>query len=117
MLAIGGHCETPFLVVRKSRGSGCMHDGQHHRCAIIRNYGFHERYSMGAHGHPAVSGRVLTVGGDIGPCNCPCTATSTAELFDPLSGTFACTGTMTFRRSGHSATLFTERQSLNRGWD
>lgn len=40
-------------------------------------------------------GRVLIAGGD----------TATAEIYDPLSGTFAVTGSMSVSRGGHAAVL------------
>ncbi len=49
------------------------------------------------------NGKVLITGG----VNCPttCTVNNTAELYDPSSGTFAPTGSMSVARSGHTATL------------
>ncbi len=60
-------------------------------------------------GHSATllhSGQVLIAGGD----------TSTAELYDPTSETFAATGSMTIARSGHTATLLGDKALPNYGY-
>jgi Kelch motif protein len=56
--------------------------------------------------HAAVllsDGRVLVVGGD-SPC-CPSLTLSSAELYDPRTGTFSLTGNMSSPRDGPTATL------------
>jgi hypothetical protein len=69
-------------------------------------------------GHSATllqDGRVLMAGGS-NPTgfygNLPARATSSAEVYDPLSGTFAETGPMTVSRSGHVAVLLRDGQVL-----
>jgi N-acetylneuraminic acid mutarotase len=51
------------------------------------------------------NGTVLVAGGDGGPEVASSTVLASAELYDPLSGTWASTGTMTERRWLHTATL------------
>ena len=46
----------------------------------------------------AAAGKVLVAGGNSGTASL-----STAELYDPVAGTFAPTGSMTIARQGHSA--------------
>ncbi len=49
------------------------------------------------------NGKVLMAGGVV--CNPTCTASNTAELYDPGSGMFAPTGSMSFARNVATATL------------
>ena len=51
-------------------------------------------------------GRVLIAGGGSYP------AISSAELYDPVAGTFSPTGSMTARRVGHTATLLADGRVL-----
>jgi hypothetical protein len=44
-----------------------------------------------------LSGKVLVAGGDY--------TGASAELYDPMAGTFSATGNMTTGRQGHTATL------------
>jgi hypothetical protein len=61
---------------------------------------------IGRAGHTAtvlLTGKVLVTGGDTGMAN---QADQTAELYDPVTGTFSSTaGNMTEARGGHTATL------------
>jgi WD40 repeat protein len=77
--------------------------------------------SAGRTGHTATllqSGKVLMAGGD--PClfdgfyyeNCPL---SSAELYDPVAGTFAATGKMSVTRVSHTATLLSNGKVLVAG--
>ena len=77
--------------------------------------------SAGRTGHTATllqSGKVLMAGGD--PClfdgfyyeNCPL---SSAELYDPGTGTFAATGKMSVTRVSHTATLLSNGEVLVAG--
>jgi Galactose oxidase, central domain/Kelch motif len=77
--------------------------------------------SAGRTGHTATllqSGKVLMAGGD--PClfdgfyyeNCPL---SSAELYDPVAGTFAATGNMSVTRVSHTATLLSNGKVLVAG--
>lgn len=62
-------------------------------------------------------GRVLIVGGDATRSQSPAQvqALSSAELFDPESGTFSPTGSLNTERSGHSATLLPDGRVLIAG--
>src|SRR5437764_4780820 len=57
------------------------------------------------------SGKVLLVGGETGWCNCnpygnPASiVTPSAELYDPATGQFSPTGSMSIERESHTATL------------
>jgi hypothetical protein len=51
------------------------------------------------------NGRVLVAGGVCDNNGCVGTLTSSAELFNPATGTFAFTGGMSVQRSSHTATL------------
>ena len=78
-------------------------------------------------GHTATllnNGKVLIAGGDsdfilIGPAPygalTPQSVLATAELYDPVSGTFARTGDMTAPRFGHTATLLPDGRVLIAG--
>jgi putative Ig domain-containing protein/Kelch motif protein len=60
------------------------------------------------------NGKVLIAGGWSGPANA---SMSTAELYDPVAGTFSPTGSMNSARSQHTATLLNNGQVLiAAGW-
>lgn len=59
------------------------------------------------------SGMVLVAGGQT--ANYPQTFTNTAELFDPTTGLFQTTGSMTVPRTGHTATLLADGKVLIAG--
>jgi hypothetical protein len=69
-------------------------------------------------GHTAtllLDGTVLITGGDAPARIGDVPAGRTAELYDPATGTFAPTGSMTHTRSGHTATLLPNGQVLIAG--
>jgi len=76
-------------------------------------------------GHTATllpNGRVLITGGvqDFGPGTVPIPlgpGVVSAELYDPVSGTFTATGSMSEGRSGHTATLLDNGTVLVTGMD
>ena len=51
------------------------------------------------------SGKVLTAGGYTCDSSGNCSSLSSAEIYDPVAGTFSSAGTMTVARSGHTMTL------------
>ncbi|HSB75920.1 MAG TPA: kelch repeat-containing protein [Terriglobales bacterium] len=60
------------------------------------------------------NGKVLIVGG-VGPCSDYCRELSTAEIYDPLTGTFSATGSMALGRAGQTATLLADGKVLVTG--
>ncbi len=60
------------------------------------------------------NGKVLVAGG-LGPNSCSSTPTSTAELYDAVSGTWSATGNLNTARSNHTATLLRNGQVLVAG--
>jgi Galactose oxidase, central domain len=60
-------------------------------------------------------GRVLVAGGICDDNGCTGAGTSSAELFDPATNTFALTGSMSVERSSHAATLLTNGSVLVTG--
>jgi len=58
------------------------------------------------------NGKVLFAGGETSGG-----VTATAELYDPLAGTFTATGSMTVAREGHTATLLANGTVLVAGGD
>ena len=60
------------------------------------------------------NGKVLVAGG-AGPNSCSSTPTSTAELYDAVSGTWSATGNLNTARSNHTATLLRNGQVLVAG--
>lgn len=61
-------------------------------------------------------GKVLIAGGGISDEGCNCNLTlSSAELYDPITGTFTVSGNMTTARDGHTATLLNNGKVLIAG--
>jgi hypothetical protein len=61
-------------------------------------------------------GRVLVAGGCSSATDTQaCVHTATAEIYDPTSGTFTRTGSMTVERAGHTATLLRDGRVLITG--
>ena len=60
-------------------------------------------------------GRVLITGGCAESTGQGCTAVASAELYDPTSGTFSPTGSMSEPRVGHAATLLPDGRVLIAG--
>jgi Kelch motif/Galactose oxidase, central domain len=61
------------------------------------------------------NGRVLVAGGICDNHGCTGAGTSSAELYNPATGTFALTGSMSVVRSAHTATLLTDGTVLVTG--
>jgi hypothetical protein len=61
-----------------------------------------------------LTGKVLITGGNPWS-NSPPTSLASAELYDPSSGTFSATGSMTTPREGHTATLLADGRVLIAG--
>ena len=60
-------------------------------------------------------GRVLVAGGaDLNAGEC-CTPLTSAELYDPMTGTFSLTGSLTTARRGQTATLLADGRVLVAG--
>jgi len=57
------------------------------------------------------SGQVLLAGGESSPCP-PCNTTASAQLYDPNSGRFQPTGSMSVERESHTATLLKDGRVL-----
>jgi len=57
-------------------------------------------------------GRVLVAGGDVGGCEAIDNAFSSAEIYDPASGKFTPTGSMTTPRASATATLLANGEVL-----
>lgn len=64
-------------------------------------------------GTTLLNGQVLITGGVT--CSTTCAVTGTAELYDPTSGTFSYTGSMTTARTAHTATLLPSGEVLIAG--
>ena len=75
-------------VTEKFTATGSMHVGRFYFTATLLN-----------------NGRVLVAGGICDNNGCTGTITSSAELFNTATGTFALTGSMSVERSSHTATL------------
>jgi len=60
------------------------------------------------------TGKVLVAGG-VGPFCAGCNSGMTAELFDPATGTWSPTGSMSIFRSQHTATLLSNGKVLVAG--
>jgi len=74
--------------------------------------------SVGRSGHTATllaNGTVLVAGGSSGECCDSRTALTSAEIYDPASGTWSRTGSMAVARSSHTATLLTNGKVLVAG--
>lgn len=61
------------------------------------------------------SGKVLIAGGDVMSYNASSQSLASAEIFDPSSGSFTATGSMTVPRESHAATLLNSGKVLITG--
>ena len=62
-------------------------------------------------------GRVLIAGGGVASTTSATAITSSAEIYNPKTGTFGATGSMTTTRGGHTATLLSDGRVLLAGGD
>lgn len=93
-------CTAPFTVLRSAQ----IYDSS------TRTFSFTGSLATGRYGHTATllqNGKVLVVGGFDSYCICS-TPVTTAEIFDPATGSFSPAGTPQVPRAYHTATLLAD---------
>lgn len=93
-------CTAPFTVLRSAQ----IYD------SLTRTFSFTGSLANGRYGHTATllqNGKVLVVGGFDSYCICSAPVT-TAEIFDPATGSFSPAGAPQMPRAYHTATLLAD---------
>jgi hypothetical protein len=111
VLVVGGlHCTQAEGCT--SEASAELYDPDSHTWSLTGSMNF------ARNGHEATllpSGMVLVSGGTACDSFGTCMISASAELYDPLSGTWSSTGSLAVPRTGHTATLLDTGQVLAAG--